>query len=360
MAMTQPGFFDLDHRYSDLSKAGDPLVRLDSLVDFEVFRQPLLRALCRSDRGKGGRPPFDPVLMFKVLILQALYALSDDQTEFQIRDRLSFMRFLGLDMHGRIPDAKTIWLFRELLVRAGAIDALFDAFDARLREHGYLAMSGQIVDASIIQAPKQRNTKEEREAIKEGRVPEDWSDKPAKLRQKDRDARWTMKRGKVKRLENGKPVGAEIMVPAFGYKNHISTDRRHGLIRTWKVTSASSYDGAHLPDLIDKRNSAAKIWADTAYRSKKNEAVLADRGIASMIHFRKPKGKTLNAVYRKANRARSKVRSAVEHVFAHQKTLMRLFVRTIGLGRATLKIGMVNLAYNMRRFIWLETRIAQG
>ena len=150
------------------------------------------------------------------------------------------------------------------------------------------------------------------------------------------------------------------MIPAFGYKNHVPPDQRHGLIRKWKVTSASSYDGSHLPDLIDDGNSAAKVWADTAYRSKKNEAFLKDRGITSMIHFRKPKGKALSALHRKANQARSKVRGAVEHVFAHQKTLMRLFVRTIGLGRATVKIGMVNLAYNMRRFIWLETRAAQG
>ena len=149
----QPGFFDLDERYAALSAAGDPLLRLSELVDFEVFRPPLLRALRRSDRAKGGRPPYDPVLMFKVLVLQALYNLSDDQTEFQIRDRLSFMRFLGLGLHDRVPDGKTVWLFSELLVRAKAVEGLFDRFDAHLRELGYLAMSGQIVDASIVAAP---------------------------------------------------------------------------------------------------------------------------------------------------------------------------------------------------------------
>ena len=137
VAMTgQPGFFDLDERYAALSAAGDPLLRLGELVDFEVFRAPLLRALRRSDRGKGGRPPYDPVLMFEVLVLQALYNLSDDQTEFQIRDRLSFMRFLRLGLHDRVPDAKTIRLFRELLVRAKAVETLFDRFDAHLRDHG--------------------------------------------------------------------------------------------------------------------------------------------------------------------------------------------------------------------------------
>src|SRR5687768_4164512 len=114
----QPGFFDLDKRYEALSASGDPLVRLSQLIDFEVFRTPLLRALQRSDRLKGGRPPYDPVLMFKILVIQTLYTLSDDATEFQVRDRLSFMRFLGLGLEHSVPDAKTIWLFREQLTRA--------------------------------------------------------------------------------------------------------------------------------------------------------------------------------------------------------------------------------------------------
>lgn len=354
----QPGFFDLDERYAALAAAGDPLVRLGALVDFELFRPRLVRALRRSDRGKGGRPPYDPVLMFKIMVLQALYGLSDDQTEFQIRDRLSFMRFLGLGLHDRVPDAKTVWLFRELLVRAKAVEGLFDAFDADLRDHGYLAMSGQIVDATIVAAPKQRNSAAEKDALKAGRVPDDWKDKPAKLRQKDVDARWTMKRGRVRRLEDGRPKGAEIMVPAFGYKNHISTDRRHGLIRKWTVTHAAAGDGRQLPDLIDPDNMASPVWADTAYRSKANEAMLARRGKVSKIHFRKPKGKPMLEPQKQANAARSKVRSAVEHVFAHQKGMMSLSIRTIGLARARARIGMANLAFNMRRFVWLEGRPA--
>lgn len=355
---SQPGFFDLDERYSALSKANDPLERVSGVVDFEVFRSSLMRALRRSDRSKGGRPPFDAVLMFKILVLQALYNLSDDQAEYQIRDRLSFMRFLGLGLHDRVPDAKTIWLFRELLVRAKAIEGLFDRFEAALREHGYLAMSGQIVDATIVSAPKQRNDDGEKAAIKQGEIPEGWADKPAKLRQKDRDARWTMKRGRVQRLADGTPKGAEIMIPAFGYKNHISTDQRHGLIRKWTVTHAAANDGKHLKSLIDPDNTASPVWADTAYRSEANEAWLEKQGRTSMIHFRKPRGKAMSKTRKKANAARSAIRSAVEHVFAHQKGLMALSVRTIGLERAKIKIGMVNLAYNMRRLAWLDRRSA--
>jgi transposase len=191
----QPGLFDLDERYAALSRTGDPLERLAAVVDFEIFRADLDTALARSDGSKGGRPPMDAVMMFKVLVLQALYGLADEQTEFQIRDRLSFMRFLGIDLHGRVPDARTIWLFRELLTRARAIDVLFTRFDVHLRNRGYLAMGGQMIDASIIAAPRQRNTDAEKAELRAGRIPEDWAANPAKLRQKDRDARWTLKRG---------------------------------------------------------------------------------------------------------------------------------------------------------------------
>ena len=121
----QPGLFDFDERYAVLSATGDPLERFSAVVDFEIFRIDLDAALARSDRAKGGRPPMDAVMMFKVLILQSLYGLADEQTEFQIRDRLRFMRFLGLDLHGRVPDARTIWLFREHLTKADAVDALW-------------------------------------------------------------------------------------------------------------------------------------------------------------------------------------------------------------------------------------------
>ena len=139
----QPGFFDLSDRYEALSAAGDPLERLASVVDFEVFRGPLIAALRRSVRGKGGRPPFDPVMMFKILVLQALYSLSDEATEFQIKDRLSFQRFLGLGLDGTVPDATTVWLFRERLVQAKAIDTLFARFDAALTDRGYLVVREQ-------------------------------------------------------------------------------------------------------------------------------------------------------------------------------------------------------------------------
>src|SRR3954465_4682088 len=179
----QAVFFDVDERLKELSAKGDALERLNALVDFELFRPDLARAVPRSDGTKGGRPPFDHVFMFKVLILQASHSLSDERTEFLIKDRLSFMRFLGLGLADRVPDANTIWTFREALTRATlqgrpAIEVLFGAYEAALTRAGFLAMGGQIIDASIVAAPKQRTTDAEKREIRDGRIPPDWRDKP--------------------------------------------------------------------------------------------------------------------------------------------------------------------------------------
>ena len=356
----QAGFFDVDERLKELSAKGDDLERLNAIVDFEAFRADLARAVPRSDGSKGGRPPFDHVLMWKVLILQASHSLSDERTEFLIKDRLSFMRFLGLGLSDTVPDANTIWTFREALTRAmigdaPAITVLFRAYEAALTKAGFLAMGGQIIDATIVSAPKQRNTDGEKADIRAGRIPEGWKDKPAKLAQKDRDARWTVKFSKAKPSDDGSPR-IDIAVPSFGYKNHVGIDRCHGLIRTWTATHAARHDGAQLPNLISKANTASTVWADTAYRSKANEQHLAEAGLRSQIHRRKPAGKPMAKNVARANNGRSKVRAAVEHVFARQKGPMGLVVRTIGLARATVKIGLANIAYNMRRAVWLTTR----
>jgi transposase len=208
----QPGFFDVDDRLRRLSDLGDQLEAYAATVDFEMFRPELEATLNYSDGAKGGRPPYDPVMMLKILVIQAQNNLSDERAEFLINDRLSFMRFLGLGLEDRVPDARTIWLFREKLTQAGAIATLFARFDAAVRKAGYIPMSGQIVDASLVAAPKQRNTDDEKREIKAGRVPKAWKKKPAKLRQKDRDARWTVKFSKAKPGANGK-TQRDIAVP---------------------------------------------------------------------------------------------------------------------------------------------------
>jgi len=357
-----PGFFDAEDRLKALSAAGDPLEKLRSVVDFELFRSELDAALARGDRSKGGRPPYDPVLMFRVLVVQTLYTLSDDQTEYQIRDRLSFMRFVGLELHDRVPDAKTIWLFREMLVKAGAFERLFKRFDAMLRVKGWLAMGGQIVDATVIEARRPRLSRDEKTTIKGGGTPAGWS--RAKAAQMDRDGRWTIKRGRKAPKPGAEgPVKSEagqsqLLTPYFGYKNHVGIDREYGFVRTFKVTPASAHDGAQLGEIIDPANTAATVWADTAYRSKANLAMLAKRNLKEAIQRPKPRGKPMPANIGRGNAARAKVRCHVEHVFAAQKHRIGLIVRTVGIARARAKIALANLAYNFQRLAWLQGRNA--
>jgi len=350
--MYQPGFFDVENRLKVLSDFGDPLEKLSDVVDFEVFRKTINRSVSFRLSNKGGRPPWDCVLMFKILVLQTLYNISDDQLEFQIKDRLSFQRFLGLSLGARVPDAKTVWLWRERFKKHKLMEKVFRQFDAHLKEKGYLAMSGQIIDATIVQAPRQHMTKEEREKIKEGKVPEDWEANSHKLSQKDRDARWVMKHTKAKL--KGEKRSIDIAIPYFGYKNHISTDKRHGLIRRFHVTPANCYDGKVFETLLDSDNTASSIFADTAYGAKDNRDLLDKKGLKSEICLKKPRGKPMPKNIKQGNKKRASVRAHVEHVFAVQKDKMSLFIRTIGMERAQVKVGLANIVYNMKRLVFLE------
>ena len=169
--MGQKGFFDIAQRYAGLDAKNDPLARIDEVVPWEDFR-PRLEAAWRKPteerKSPAGRKPWDAVVMFKAIVLCELYNLSDDQVEYQLRDRLSFMRFLGLGLEDKVPDAKTVWLYREQLAQAGVIETLFEDFDGYLEQQGYLAMGGQIIDASIVPVPKQRNSGDDNARIKEG------------------------------------------------------------------------------------------------------------------------------------------------------------------------------------------------
>lgn len=191
--MRQAGFFDVDERLKRVSDLGDPLEVMTEIIDFEGFRPVLDKAWARSDRSKGGRPPFDPVMMLKILILQALNDLSDERAEFLITDRLSYMRFLGLGLRDIAPDRNTIWTFREALKKAGVIDDLFASFDAQITASGYHATHGQLVDASLVSAPKQLLTNDEKAAIKQGKDAKEIWGNPHKAAQKDTTARWTIK-----------------------------------------------------------------------------------------------------------------------------------------------------------------------
>ena len=344
--MGQPGFFDHDKRLAALSEKGDPLEAINAVVPWEIFRgsiEAVVLTPASERKSNAGRKPLDAVLKFKMLVLQSLYNLSDEQVEYQVRDRLSFARFLGLRLEDTVPDATSLWLFREALAKAGLIETLFAQFEQTLASNGYIARGGQIIDATIVAVPKQRNDREENKDIKAGEVPAAWKTEPNKLAQKDCDARWTKKHGRS----------------YFGYKNHINVDARYKLIRRYGVSDASVHDSREFNCLLDKTNTSRNVFADSAYRSADIEAALKVQGLKSRIHRRATRSHPLSAVQEKANRKRSQVRARIEHVFGAQQTALggRL-VRTIGLVRAKAKIGLQNLVYNIRRMIAIERNAA--
>lgn len=337
----QSSFFDLQDRHKKLDER-DALQPLNELIDWEIFRKPIEKTRRKSRRSKAGRKPFDAVLMFKVLVLQHLYNLSDDELEYQVRDRYSFCRFLGLTPEQRIPDSKTIWLFREQLTKADLIKPLFYRFNEYLESRGYVARKGQMVDASIVDAPKQRNSREENAQIKAGEVPEQFKENPNVGRQKDTEARWTKKNHENR----------------YGYKNHISADVKHKLIRDFDVTPAHVHDSQVFLDILAPNTSKA-VWADSAYRSAEIENALAERGYRSQVHRKGTRNKPLSQAQQRTNRRKSSIRVRIEHVFGAQSNEQAAgYIRTIGVSRARCKIGLTNLVYNLRRLVVLDRQVA--
>jgi transposase, IS5 family len=338
--MPQPGFFDLDDRFKKLNER-DALLRLNTLIDWELFRSTLESARTTERKSAAGRKRFDAVLMFKGLVLQHLYNFSDEELEFQIRDRFTFLRFLGLNPEGRTPDANTFWDFREGLIRADLIKSLFIDFELHLIDKGFTARKGQIVDAAFVEAPRQRNSREENAAIKAGEIPESFKNNPAQRRQKDTDARWAKKNDE----------------DHYGYKNHISIDNENKLIREYEVTSAEVHDSNILLEILTD-NTSKDVWADSAYRSDDNELMLDLCNYRSRIHQRGYRDKPLREKQKASNKKKSKIRARVEHVFGSISNEQDgLHIRVIGRVRATAKIGLTNLVYNLRRFETLS-RIA--
>lgn len=331
--MNQLGFLDFDIRLDRIDKAGDPLSKLSEVINWEIFRPTLEQVRKKERKNNAGAKGYDVVLLFKILVLQSLYRLSDEAMEFQILDRYSFSRFLGLHAASNIPDRTTIWLFREDLTKAGVVEELFARFDAFLSDNGFRAQKGQIVDASIIRVPIQRNSREENRRIKAGEQLGDWQ-KPKK-RQKDTDARWTKKNGKS----------------FFGYKNHISTDVKNKLIRRYKVTSAEVHDSKVFFELLDTTNTSRDIWADSAYRSQESLQELQDNGYREHIQRKGSRNHPLTSWEQQGNRTRSRIRSRIEHIFGvqAQRAKSALF-RGIGILRITARIGLANLAYNLDRY----------
>ncbi len=337
--MKQRGLFDEADRLQEISKLGDPLEKLNTVIDWNIFKPILKKAMQKEAKGPGGRPPYDYVMMFKILILQRFYNISDAQTEYQIKDRLSFMRFLGLTLNDTIPDDKTIWYFREQLVKAKINDKLFDRFMKELENKNLISHQGSIIDATFVDVPKQRNKKEDNDKIKDGNIPEEWKKPEHKSMraQKDADARWTKKNDETH----------------YGYKSHVKADSKSKLILKYTVTSASVHDSQELPNLVDNKD--ISLYADSAYIGPKIENCLFKKRIENKICERGYRNKPLTKQQQNKNRTKSKTRSRIEHIFGFMTNSMNgIFIRSIGLARAEFNISLMNLTYNMCRYRFLS------
>jgi transposase, IS5 family len=336
--MKQINFFAEDNRLARLSKMGDPLEKVVGNVNFEMFRPTLDAIYPRETNDKGGRPPWDNVLMFKIMLLQQWYNIADDMTEYLINDRLSFQRFLGLSLDEKVPDAKTIWLYKELLKNSGREKELFDLFTAQMEQIGIITHTGSLVDASFVDVPKQRNKRDENAQIKSGEVPKDWAEN--KKRQKDTDARWTKKNDEKH----------------YGYKDHVKVDNDSKMITGFVVTDASVHDSQAIVDLVDEKDN--ELYADSGYVGEELHEKILEKNprIKLHIHEKGYRNKPLTQEQKASNHKKSKIRARVEHVFGHMTNSMGgMYTRVIGIERTTCVITLKNLAYNLSRWVYLAS-----
>jgi len=332
-------FAQINHA-KELAEHGTAFDKLATVVDFEMFREPLLELLGYKERvDKGGNAPFDPVFMFKILVLQKYHALSEEQTGFQIRDRFSFMRFLGVSPGDALPDKNTIWDFKEALGMAG-VSELFDLLQSGLQQRGIYGKAGVMVDASFVEVPRQRNQREENQSIKEGQRPPGWEGQTHKLRQKDLDARWTKKNQQT----------------YYGYKNHIKADVSTKLIKDYRVSEASLHDSQCFEQMLNQED--AMVYADSAYRSKESLRWLRKNKLKARLCQKGSKGRALTPAQKRANRGKSRIRARVEHIFGSAKQMGADFIRTIGADRALREIGLGNFVYNLARLSQMKIKLA--
>ena len=334
MKARQLSFFDEAKR----SKLGDPLEKLDSVMDWEMFRAPLTKVCQKEDYTQGGRPPIDVIIKFKASVLRRIYNLSFDQIEYQINDRLSFMRFLGLGLNDKVLDSRTIWDFENTLAQADLMEELFCMFDEKLENEGLITHKGTIIDATFVDVPRQRNSRDENKKIKEGEIPEEW-EKPEnapKLAQKDTDARWAKKNQETH----------------FGYKDHVKCDADSKLITNYGVTDAALHDSNRCTELLEDTDEA--VYADSAYSGSKIAENLPE-DCENHICEKGTRNHPLTEEQKENNRQKSKIRCRIEHIFGQMTgQLHGINIRSIGLTRAWFNIGLLNLVYNFMRYEFLK------
>jgi IS5 family transposase len=340
--------YGIDTQLERLSKLNDPLEKLNKLIDWEMFRETIERTI-RKDKSRGGRPAYDVVMMFKIVMLQQWYGLSDMGIEYQINDRVSFCRFLGLEFGDKVPDGNTIWDFKEALKKQEVDRKLFDIFNKELEEQGIISHKGSIIDATFVTVPKRHTTKKDDEHLKAG---EELEDMPAKCEERiksgeikdvkhvkvqiDTDARWTKK-------------GTESF---FGYKDHVKCDSESKIITEFSVTDASVHDSQEMEGLVDEKDN--EIKADSGYIGDKIKAAIMALYPELRIEVcaRGYRNKPITEEEKRENREISRTRARIEHIFGYMTRFMGgLTARVHGIERVKREVTAKNLAYNLKRYV---------
>lgn len=292
--------------------AGGPLQRLDGLVRWYRFDK-LLSKL--RDNGPG-RAAWPPLVLFKALLLGALYGLSERELEEALGDRLSFRRFVGLGLEESVPDHSVLNRFRNELVELALFDKLFGELDKQLEAAGVVLKRGTMLDATVIEAVS-RPADGDRRSL-------------------DSDAGFAKRTGKAGSV--------------FGYKAHVGVDEGSGLIRAVITTPANINDTTPADLLI--RGDEQVVWADAAYHTHARQAALKARGIKPRLARRANKHHPeLSPRLKRYNRLIARRRAAVETTFATLKHRMKLsLIRYRGLTKATAQVTLCAIAFNLRRW----------
>lgn len=336
--------FLAEQREAKLAQFTGRLDRLSTLVDWQGLARAVNDATGREGaRPKGGRPPYPTQALLKIVVLQQLYGnLSDEEMEYCLLDRMSWQTFTGLAGHRHLPDARTIWAFKELLAKGGGAEALFEIVGEQLAAVGLKARGGQIVDATFVTVPKTDLNRDEKETIKDGQIPQHWSDKQAA--HKDTDARWTKKHDRC----------------FYGYKAHINADQKHKLIRTIDVTPANVDDRTPLAELLDeseaRKREGQTVHADRGYHSAAVREMLKTKGLIDGVARKDDPNRYDQSEIHERNKALSKIRARVEHVFGDWAQSSGKTLRCIGKVRAKAQIILRACVYNLRRWVTLNRK----
>ena len=317
----------ISSRLRRIDKKPSTLARLDKFIDL----QPLVDCIdsqCPAPKNKhGGRPHYPTEIMLRMLIIQQFFNLSDEQLEIQVLDRLSFHRFVKFAFFDDVPDSNTCRNFREKLIKNNVLDKLFAAINLQIQQAGFIARAGQIIDATFIPVPKQRNSRKENKLInEENAIPIDWS--PRKRQQKDIDASWTKKNNETH----------------FGYKQTVSIDAKYKFIRKYHCSTAKQHDSKHVDEVLDPSNTSKAVYMDRGYDGKPTYDKLKEKKYRECIQRKGKLKRTL-----KRNHRLSKTRVRVEHIFAAYTEMGGKLIRCIGFERAKLQMGLKACMYNLRR-----------